>query len=111
MAMTRQLWSISALAVELGKDRRTVAAALDGVTADGTINGGHRGWWLSTALAALDGEIKRSGNGPVNGAVATGRCPISPAVSTTGRHSTGANRRRWHSTRRPRPLASSRRRS
>ena len=58
MGMTRQLFSISALAVELGHDRRTIAAALDTVTADGTIAGGHRGWFLQTALRALNDEAK-----------------------------------------------------
>jgi hypothetical protein len=56
--MTKQLWSISALAVELGRDRRTIAAALRDVPADG-MNGADRGWYLSTALAAL-GEGRSS---------------------------------------------------
>ena len=53
MAMTRSLYSISALATELGRDRRTIAAALATVPADGK-RGVHRAWFLSTALDALD---------------------------------------------------------
>jgi hypothetical protein len=53
MSMTKRLWSISALAVELSRDRRTVAAALKDVPADAMI-GTDKVWYLSTALAALD---------------------------------------------------------
>jgi hypothetical protein len=66
MAMTRQLWSLSALSVELGKDRRTVAAVLGRVPADGTIPGGHRGWFLSTALEAFNSPAKVRGGGPLD---------------------------------------------
>ncbi len=52
MAMTRRLWSLNALANELGRDRRTVARALDQVPADGLI-AKHKAWYLDTALAAL----------------------------------------------------------
>lgn len=65
MAMTKQLYSISALAVELGKDRRTVASALESVPADGTIAGGHRGWFLTSALDAIDRGGKPAGEGPL----------------------------------------------
>ncbi|MBZ9748300.1 hypothetical protein LB516_24010 [Mesorhizobium sp. CO1-1-7] len=55
--MTKQIYSISALAVELGRDRRTVASALDRVVPDGIVKGGpHRGWYLQTALKALKAE-------------------------------------------------------
>src|SRR3954469_955723 len=53
MAMTKTLYSINALSTELGRDRRTVANALAGVPADGTVNG-HKGWHLTTALEAID---------------------------------------------------------
>jgi hypothetical protein len=56
--MTRTLFSISALAVELGRDRRTIAQALDSVSPDGKIAGGHKGWHLQTVLRALDDEPK-----------------------------------------------------
>ena len=52
MAMTRQLWSINALATELGRDRRTISRALDAVPPDGTISG-HKAWYMATALKAL----------------------------------------------------------
>jgi hypothetical protein len=55
MAMTARLWSISALAVELCMDRRTVAARLSTVPADGQLNG-KPAWRLTTALAALQGR-------------------------------------------------------
>ena len=58
MAMTRQLFSISALAVELGRDRRTIAAALSSVPPDGK-KGTHRVWYLQTALDALDPMRRR----------------------------------------------------
>ena len=53
MAMTRQLYSVSGLAIELRRDRRTVAAALSGVPGDG-IKQGHPAWFLTTALSALE---------------------------------------------------------
>lgn len=52
MAMQKQLWSLNALAVELNRDRRTVARALDNVPADGLLLG-NRAWHLQTALKAL----------------------------------------------------------
>jgi hypothetical protein len=51
--MKGQLWSQHALAKELGHNERTIARMLDSVPADGKITGGHRGWYLTTALAAL----------------------------------------------------------
>ena len=55
MSMTRKLWSINGLATELGRDRRTIAAALADVPADGsTTTGGHKAWFLTTCLRALD---------------------------------------------------------
>jgi|GEM_PF-4770548 hypothetical protein len=53
MAMRRRLWSVSALSVELNKDRRTVAKILDGVMPDGKERG-HDAWHLETVLLALD---------------------------------------------------------
>ena len=52
MAMQRQLLSVNSIAVELQRDRRTVARALDGVPADG-MRGNHRAWYLTTAIQAL----------------------------------------------------------
>ncbi len=39
MAMTQRLWSINALATELGMDRRTVAKKLAAVRPSGLLNG------------------------------------------------------------------------
>ncbi|KLK90303.1 hypothetical protein AA309_26600 [Microvirga vignae] len=50
--MTRKLWSLNGLATELGRDRRTVAKALEAVPADGVL-GGHKAWYLKTALDRL----------------------------------------------------------
>ena len=57
MAMTKQLWSISGLATELGRDRRTIAKALIGVAPDGELSG-EKAWFFETALSALN-EGKR----------------------------------------------------
>lgn len=59
MAMTQQLYSISGLATELGRDRRTIAAALSSVPPDGQ-KGAYPAWRLLTALAALDSRWKAS---------------------------------------------------
>src|SRR4051812_12766604 len=53
MAMTQQLWSISGLATELGRDRRTLARALSLVVPDGQI-AGQKAWYLTSALRALE---------------------------------------------------------
>jgi hypothetical protein len=53
MAMTPQLFSLSALAVELDRDRRTVARALRHVPPDGKVHG-RDGWRMTTAITALD---------------------------------------------------------
>jgi phage terminase Nu1 subunit (DNA packaging protein) len=52
MGMTARLWSINALATELGRDRRTIAKALRQVAPDGKADGG-KAWFMTTALAAL----------------------------------------------------------
>ena len=52
MSMTARLWSISALAVELRMDRRTVALRLRNVLPDGQLHG-KPAWRLTTALDAL----------------------------------------------------------
>lgn len=64
MAMTRQLWTLNGLATELGKDRRTLGRALRDVPTDGSARDGHKGWFLETALRALDGKGKASGEEP-----------------------------------------------
>ena len=60
MAMTRQAWSISGLATELGKDRRTIGKALRHVLPDGKTAGGYPGWFMETALRALSDKGKDS---------------------------------------------------
>ncbi len=67
MSMTPKLWSISALAVELDMDRRTVAARLRNVRGDGQLNGSSA-WHLTTALSAL-----RGGRGGARAADGDGR--------------------------------------
>lgn len=63
MAMTRQLWSINALATELGMDRRTVAKRLSGVHSDGELQG-HPAWYLDTALGAIQGQRRTDREAP-----------------------------------------------
>lgn len=58
MAMTKMLWSISGLSVELSRDRRTIAKVLAGVRPDGQLRG-KPAWRLETALAALAVEGKQ----------------------------------------------------
>jgi hypothetical protein len=52
MAMTAGLWSISALAVEFGLDRRTVAARMRDVAPAGRI-GAHAAWRLRDVAPIL----------------------------------------------------------
>ena len=52
MAMKRKIWSINALAVETGWDRRTVANRLRSVPPRGKMRGGHDGFWLEDLLRA-----------------------------------------------------------
>lgn len=52
MAMIRQLWSLNALSVELGRDRRTVAKILNDTAPDGVLKG-KPAWYLQTALQAF----------------------------------------------------------
>jgi hypothetical protein len=58
MAMTAKLWSINALATELGMDRRTVAKKLSGVRPSGTLNGSPA-WHLTVALEAIQRRRRR----------------------------------------------------
>ncbi len=60
MSMTAKLWSISALAVELRMDRRTVALRLRNVLPDGQLHG-KPAWRLTTALDALRPRSAGSG--------------------------------------------------
>jgi hypothetical protein len=68
MAMTPRIWSLSALAVELGCNLRTISGALANVPADGELDRG-KGWLMVTALAALGATIPIRGhrlNGKAN---------------------------------------------
>jgi hypothetical protein len=64
MGMVKKLWSISALSVELDRDRRTVAKFLRGIPADGQING-HDAWHLQTALNAMGKSCDTSKQSPM----------------------------------------------
>ncbi len=57
-----KVFSINALAVEIGRDRRTITAALRGVAPDGVTDGGYDGWTVRTAMAAL--ALRGAGLGP-----------------------------------------------
>jgi len=68
MAIKQQLWSLNALACELGCDIRKVGRALNNVPADGKLRG-HDAWFLKTALNALTRYETRTGNAAVRSAV------------------------------------------
>src|SRR3954451_17578200 len=51
----RRLYTVSDLAVELTRDRRTVGDALRNIAPDGEIRG-RPAWFMTTAIAALYGE-------------------------------------------------------
>ncbi len=52
MPMKAKLWSLNGLAVELGRDVRTLGKALSGVQPDGMV-GKNPGYHIETALSAL----------------------------------------------------------
>ena len=54
MAMTAKLWTISGLAAELDRDRRTITRALRDVPHDGK-EGRYRAWHMTTVLASMAG--------------------------------------------------------
>jgi hypothetical protein len=67
MAATAKLYGIATLAVELDKDRRTIAKALRHVPADGRSETGDNVWYLKTAIAALEqSEGHRGSVGEIN---------------------------------------------
>lgn len=72
MGMTAQLWTISALAVELDRDRRTVAKALRKVKPDGKV-GRANAWHLETALSALQPAESDESNAKARHAAAQAR--------------------------------------
>ena len=63
MSMTAQVFSISALSVELGRDRRTIGKALARVPPDGETADGRQGWFLTTAQRALESSEDRRHRG------------------------------------------------
>jgi hypothetical protein len=66
MAMTAKLFSISGLATELGRDRRTVGRALSHRPPDGKCEDGSDGWYLTTALRALGNGHGRGDDDALN---------------------------------------------
>jgi hypothetical protein len=63
MGYTAKLFTLSGLSVELDRDRRTVGKALARVAPDGKTASGDDGWYLTTALGALEriGDRRRNG--------------------------------------------------
>jgi hypothetical protein len=53
MSMRPRLLGVSALAVELDKDRRTISRLLKHTPADGRTSKGDDAWFLTTAMRAL----------------------------------------------------------
>jgi hypothetical protein len=63
MPQVAKIWSISGLATELGKDSRTISRALRRVPEDGKADkAGHPGWFMSTALKALNASPRGESN-------------------------------------------------
>lgn len=58
--MSKKLWSLSSLAVELNRNFRTLRRALDGTKCDGKI-AGRPAFYMATAIAALDAHTMRTG--------------------------------------------------
>ena len=56
MSLLRRLWSVSALATELGTDRRTMAKRLENIPPAGNIQAGSPGWRLTDVILALYGS-------------------------------------------------------
>ena len=70
MAMTARIYSLNALATELGHDRRTVAKALSHTPPDGKCEDGADGWYLRTALQRLGDGRQRYNRGDEDDAIA-----------------------------------------
>jgi hypothetical protein len=61
MSMRPKLWGLSALAIEIGRDRRTIAKALQHTRPDGRTAKGDDAWFMTTAMRALgNGNGRRS---------------------------------------------------
>lgn len=71
MAMLRRLWSVSALATEMGIDRRTMAKRLENIPAAGEAQKGRPGWRLTDVIVALYGSAE--GGERINAEVEKGR--------------------------------------
>lgn len=56
MKRKTSIFTISALATELGRDRRKLTAVLRTVEPDGITDRGHPGWLIKTAIEALAGD-------------------------------------------------------
>src|SRR4051794_33512351 len=61
MAIRQQLWSLNALASELGHDVRKIGRALNSIPPDGRVRG-HEAWQLKTAINALQRYEARMDN-------------------------------------------------
>jgi hypothetical protein len=67
MAMTARIYSLNALATELGRDRRTLGKALSHTRPDGKCEDGSDGWYLRTALQRLgDGRDRYADDADLN---------------------------------------------
>jgi hypothetical protein len=55
--MSKKFYSLNSLSEELGRDRRLVTRALDGVRPDGELFG-RPAWFLRTALSAIDPSVR-----------------------------------------------------
>jgi len=77
--MRKQLWTISGIAVELDRDRRTIADALSHVSADGE-KAGRSAWFMTSAIRALSSAS--DGDGLLDPAQERARKDRALAVAT-----------------------------
>ncbi len=79
MAMSRKLWSINGLAVELDRDRRIVADAVGHLKPDGE-SAGRPAWFMTTAVRAL--TVGNDGDGLLDPAQERARKDRALAIQT-----------------------------
>jgi hypothetical protein len=80
MAMRPKLWTLNGLSVELGVGARALAKKLKHVRPDGKIEG-HDGWFMSSAVSALENDRRSDGGG---GGYSAGQDAILDEIAQLG---------------------------
>ena len=80
MAMRPKLWTLNGLSVELGVGARALAKKLKHVRPDGRIEG-HDGWFMSSAVSALENDRRSDGGG---GGYSAGKDAILDEIAQLG---------------------------